>query len=304
MTHPNFYAIIPAHVRYCKDLELGARMLYGEITALCTKEGYCWASNQYFADLYEVSISTISRWVSSLSKKNFIHLEIKINGTQRQRNIWLSEENKKMFATTQNCVYVPPKMEIRPPENDAYNTTPNITYKKKTPPHTPPEGGGESCDSEVLVIGKFVKLGKKENEDLCRAYGEGVIAQMSAEINDYLASTGKKPYKDYAAAIRQWLRRRNVTPMQQKDDPMVPPPQKAPRITTRGEQDSEWFEKIRKGSKDILNLQKRMTLMYGNGCIEFTEVPEAKFYFGDHGFRAKVENTLRKLEIPISNIEE
>lgn len=68
----NYYAIIPADVRYDKRLKPLARLLYGEITALCNEKGYCWASNSYFAELYEVSDITISRYISELKEYGYI----------------------------------------------------------------------------------------------------------------------------------------------------------------------------------------------------------------------------------------
>lgn len=76
MEKPSYYAIIPANVRYDKRLTDKAKLLYGEITCLTNKTGECWASNQYFADLYGVSKQTISNTISLLIKYGYITSEL------------------------------------------------------------------------------------------------------------------------------------------------------------------------------------------------------------------------------------
>jgi hypothetical protein len=78
MNKPNYYAIIPAEVRY-SNLKPNAKLLYGEITALSGKLGYCYATNNYFAELYNVSKNTISSWISDLKKLGFINVIIERN---------------------------------------------------------------------------------------------------------------------------------------------------------------------------------------------------------------------------------
>lgn len=72
----NYYAIIPANVRYDESLIPSAKLLYGEITALCNEKGYCWASNDYFAKQYTVSKPTIQNWLKSLESKGYIHRQV------------------------------------------------------------------------------------------------------------------------------------------------------------------------------------------------------------------------------------
>lgn len=80
----SYFAIIPANVRYDDDLSANAKLLYGEITALCNEKGYCWASNDYFSQLYGKSRITVSRWISSLIQKGYINSEIsKEDGNMR-----------------------------------------------------------------------------------------------------------------------------------------------------------------------------------------------------------------------------
>ena len=66
---PNYFAIIPANVRYDDELTEKAKLLYGEITCLSNKEGYCFALNNYFAKLYKCSTRTIQNSIIEVLEK-------------------------------------------------------------------------------------------------------------------------------------------------------------------------------------------------------------------------------------------
>lgn len=72
----SYYSVIPATIRYDNRLKANEKLLYGEITALSNKNGYCYAQNKYFAKLYNVTIHTVSQWISHLEKLEYIYLEL------------------------------------------------------------------------------------------------------------------------------------------------------------------------------------------------------------------------------------
>ena len=104
---PNYYAIIPANVRYA-DLKPNAKLLYGEITALSNKHGFCFASNKYFAELYKVNKNTISSWISDLKNYGFVTVKI-------ERNV----DNQ----ITKRCIGILKKMDNPIHEKLKYNNT-------------------------------------------------------------------------------------------------------------------------------------------------------------------------------------
>lgn len=118
---PSFYSVIPATVRYDESISSSAKLLYGEITALCNKTGYCWAGNKYFAELYKVSIVTVSSWISQLIKAGHITSDPgKLEGNAR-----------KIFLTTSlNFLKDPIQENLNTPIKE--NLTHNNTSKNNT----------------------------------------------------------------------------------------------------------------------------------------------------------------------------
>lgn len=87
---------IPNKVLYCDEILPNAKLLFGEITFLCSKNknGCCWASNDYFAKLFKVSNTSISLWIKSLLDNKFIKSEV--NPKNNTRKIYLKASLSKV----------------------------------------------------------------------------------------------------------------------------------------------------------------------------------------------------------------
>ena len=116
---PSYYAIIPANVRYDTEISPNAKLLYGEITALCNQKGFCWATNEYFSKLYGVSERTIKTLIKQLNDKNYIKIEL-INNNRRKIYIEFTKGEKN---------FTPPgkKLPTYQEENFTHNNTSNNT---------------------------------------------------------------------------------------------------------------------------------------------------------------------------------
>ena len=84
---PNYYAVIPANVRYDNDLRANEKLLFGEITALAQKTGECWANNKYFSELYEVQPNAIATWIRHLKEKEYILVDYEYSGREIKKRI-------------------------------------------------------------------------------------------------------------------------------------------------------------------------------------------------------------------------
>lgn len=98
MKYPAYQINIPAAVRFDENLPANAKLLYGEIKALCDQQGYCWAGNNHLAFLYGVKAKVVSRWINQLSRQGYLQTVVS-QGNQR-----------KIFINSD-----PPKKELSPP---------------------------------------------------------------------------------------------------------------------------------------------------------------------------------------------
>lgn len=187
----NYYAIIPANVRYDRELIPNAKLLYGEVTALCNEKGFCWATNDYFSKLYGVEKETISRWINQLAKKKYIRLQIKYKEKSKEiehriiKIINTPIDEKVMTYPQNNQDPIDEKVK----DNNTFNNTINNKDIVDKPQNN----------------NKFKNPTLEEVKEYCKERNNNVDAE---KWHSYYTSNGwkvgKNSMKDWKAAVRTW----------------------------------------------------------------------------------------------------
>lgn len=196
-----YYAIIPAEVRYDEELPPNAKLLYGEITSLCNEKGYCWATNQYFADLYHAKVWSISNWIKLLSQKNYIHLEIiyKEGSNQIiQRRLYINpilknhntycEKSQEGILKNHNTPIVKNHKDNNKDINNTFNNKKDVYTRKHK-------------------FGEYhhVLLTEDEYERLKDLYGGYKQVEEHIKILDEYIETSGKSYKNHSLVLQKWV---------------------------------------------------------------------------------------------------
>lgn len=114
MEKPNYYGILPANVRYDKELKPMEKILFTEISSLTSKEGYCYAKNSYFADLYDVHKNTVGNWINNLVKRGYL------------KSVIIYEKGTKNIQERRLYITTPTSEKVDTPVNEK-----NDTYQQK-----------------------------------------------------------------------------------------------------------------------------------------------------------------------------
>ena len=114
-------------------------MLYALISALTTKNGYCWATNDYITEFFGFSERTIQRLLKSLEQGGYIRVEI---GQNKHRAIYAGLNPLAGRNPDKNVGVTPTKMSGSTLKNKKSNTPPKAPQgaareNRKTPEWKP-----------------------------------------------------------------------------------------------------------------------------------------------------------------------
>ncbi len=124
---PSYWAVLPASVRYDPAIPSTAKLLYAEISALADKSGYCFAGNEYLAELFGISDRTVRRLIKSLADGGYI-----IANVER-------DETSNEVITRSIYVGINPVGACTPPDKNV-----------RTPPDKNVHTSGQKCQKHIL----------------------------------------------------------------------------------------------------------------------------------------------------------
>lgn len=168
----SWLSFIPYSLRNDRNVSDGAKVLYTFISSLCDKEGYCWASNNYLANIVGTSDREIRRRISELKNSNYINVEaIKgEKGEAIQRKIFLSLSTGGPNGHPRTNTSYPPGRECPTPqdENVREKLSVNEDNKRKNIfPYISPQGESEGNESSpTLSSNGNGNSGRAKKDDL------------------------------------------------------------------------------------------------------------------------------------------
>lgn len=210
-----YYAIIPADVRYDVRLTPNAKLLYGEITALCNEKGFCWAMNEYFADLYSVSKVSVSKWVGNLRDCGYIEVQMQYKEGTKQisnRYIRLTTPLKENFNTLTKISLTPSQRKVKDPHKEKFkdNNTSNNTINNTV--NIGETSSPVVCEEKELVVQpkkkpvkRFVPPTLQEVIDYCNQTQAGIDPSSFWSFYESKGwMIGKNKMKSWPHAIGTW----------------------------------------------------------------------------------------------------
>lgn len=91
-----------------------------------------------------------------------------------------------------------------------------IRIRNKKNNNIPPTPKGDAANAagagHLLPFGQYVKLSQQDYDKLCLHHTKSIVDELIEEMNDYIPNMSKRPYKDHAAALRTWIKKREKEP--------------------------------------------------------------------------------------------
>ena len=190
---------IPRDIWLNKDLSITEKCFLAEIDSLGGSEEGCFASNQYFAEFFNLSKERARKIIGELNKKGYLEITLtyKDNSNEVDQRIikLIGYGHKQPYGQNQPGGTV---------KNDHYITKSDNIIKKEKPIR------------HKYGTYKHVLLTDKDMEKLVTTYGKEVINEYIDRMDNWIELHGKT-YKNYYLALINWLKKGKVDPLEVKD---------------------------------------------------------------------------------------
>lgn len=179
---------INADVRYDKRLTNTAKIIMVEISALTNMKGYAWCTNQYLADVFDLSRSQVSRIIRKLAECGYI-------------NVYLNPGGERYITITSNDRPVPSGFKkdytknVEPDDEQGdellkeATTVEELLPKEKEPVDTSGTLDRELTTAEQCALqtknikaDNYDRRGEVVDEDLYRKLKLEIIAESDAAV--------------------------------------------------------------------------------------------------------------------------
>lgn len=121
----NSYILVPFELSKRKDLGSTEKLIFAELKFLSKDTGYCYATNEYLADILGLSKRNISKILKKLKEKGMIDIDIEKNNKGTFRKLWIKKEMKNKDEGGMKSVHAGAEQEF-------LRATPLVRAKRET----------------------------------------------------------------------------------------------------------------------------------------------------------------------------
>lgn len=208
------FGIIPFYLSRDKSIPDGAKLLFSDMWLAQLQTGYCSLSNSELAEIRNVSVRTITNWLSLLKEKSWIKTQYIMTqqGEIKQRNIYLNprpEINNIVEKISEADFYTPRNQFLYPLETSfqVYNIREDINNKilkniKKGDPieNNIPASGSPSSPNVDELSANVSSIKPKKVKKLKDYEKDEVFYIFWKTLPEYMRGCG--PVKAYKAYLK------------------------------------------------------------------------------------------------------
>lgn len=216
-----YLAVLPLCILSDEELQPAAKIHYGCFVGLSKKEGYCWATDEQFAQMHGVSVSTIEKWNRTLSEKGYIQRETHNDPYRDKTGRLLWKRRRRIYTRAEisgkEVESLKNDASFKEGGNDPSQNQEFVDSSKKegckreiSKGKISKEKRGRCLSSEPMSFygsDELFKMTSTQHDKLQKEVGAEQLAELIEELNNYIGSTGVK-YKSHYHTLKSWYNRK------------------------------------------------------------------------------------------------